>query len=283
MAQGIFGGATSYEEQSLQDILDDIIGWIQYTTERKEFILAQKSIVEKSGFWEKIAFDFQMTILTTLTYFDTILYDLNLIKLSLEENHITEKEVNLLRNIGIKSNSYNTEYGRTYREDKRYWHEYGNPAFKEVEKIYGKGRDYFVTMQDACNAAARLEDYMEKGQVVNNTLSIQGSVSGSQIQQGTMNSTQTMEIVNSFDYAEVLDALNKIKRSTQNEDFDMDFGEKSVEIKQIIDNTLSMIETKEEPTKIKKMLSTLKDLAVGVSGSLIASGICGLITQLPIW
>lgn len=159
MAQGIFGGATSYEEQSLQDILDDIIGWIQYTTERKEFILAQKSIVEKSGFWEKIAFDFQVTILTTLSYFDTILYDLNLVKLSLEENRITEKEVNFLRNIGIKANSYNTEYGRTYREDKRYWHEYGNPAFKEVEKIYGEGRDYFVTMQDACNAAARLEDY----------------------------------------------------------------------------------------------------------------------------
>lgn len=283
MAQGIFGGATSYEEQSLQDILDDIIGWIQYTTERKEFILAQKSIVEKSGFWGKIAFDFQMTILTTITYFDTILYDLNVVKLSLEENRITEKEVNLLRNIGIKANSYNTEYGRTYREDKRYWHEYGNSDFKEVEKIYGKGRDYFVTMQDACNAAARLEDYMEKGQVVNNTLSIQGSVSGSQIQQGTMNSTQTMEIVNSFDYDEVLDVLCKIKRSTQNEDFDMDFGEKSVEIKQIIDETLSMIETKEEPTKIKKMLSTLKDLAVGVSGSLIASGIYGLITQLPIW
>lgn len=44
-----------------------------------------------------------------------------------------------------------------------------------------------------------------------------------------------------------------------------------------------MVETKEEPKKIKKMLSTLKDLTIGVSGSLIASGICGLITQLPIW
>lgn len=86
MAQGIFGGATSYEEQSLQDILDDIVSWIQYTTDKKAFILAQKSIVEKSGFWDKIAFDFQMTILSTITYFDTILYDLNLVKLSLEKN-----------------------------------------------------------------------------------------------------------------------------------------------------------------------------------------------------
>ena len=60
-------------------------------------------------------------------------------------------------------------------------------------------------------------------------------------------------------------------------------SEKSVEVKQIIDDTLRMVETKEEPTKIKKMLNTLKDLTIGVSGSLIASGICGLITQLPIW
>lgn len=283
MAQGIFGGATSYEEQSLQDILDDIVGWIQYTADKKTFILAQKSIVVKSGFWDKIAFDFQMTILTTITYFDTILYDLNLVELSLVKNCITEKEVNLLRNIGIKAISYNHEYGRTYREDKGDWHEYGNPNFKEVEKIYGKGRDYFVTMQDACNAASRLEDYMEKGPVINNTLSVQGDVTGSQIQQGTTNSTQAMEVVNTFDYAQVFDVINKIKRSTQSEDFNIDFGEKSVEVKQIIDDTLRMIETKEEPTKIKKMLSTLKDLAIGVSGSLIASGICGLITQLPIW
>lgn len=283
MAQGIFGGATSYEEQSLQDILDDIVGWIQYTTDNKSFILSQKSIVEKSGFWDKIAFDFQLTILSTISYFDTIIFDLNIIKTAFTGNRITEKEVKLLRNIGVKAISYNHEYGRTFREDKRDWHDYGNPDFREVEEIYGRGRDYFVTMQDASNAAARLEDYMEKGQVINNTLSIQGSVSGSQIQQGTTNSTQAMDVVNAFDYAQVLDVINKIKRSTQSEDFDIDFGEKSVEVKQIIDDTLSMIETKEEPTKIKKMLSTLKDLAIGVSSSLIASGICGLITQLPIW
>ena len=92
-----------------------------------------------------------------------------------------------------------------------------------------------------------------------------------------------MEVVNAFDYDQVLDVISKIKRSTQSEDFNIDFGEKSVEVKQIIDDTLRMVETKEEPTKIKKMLNTLKDLTIGVSGSLIASGICGLITQLPIW
>lgn len=105
MAQGIIRGATSYEEQSLQDILDDIVGWIQYTTDKKAFILAQKSIVEKSGFWDKIAFDFQMTVLSTISYFDTIIFDLNVVKTAFIQNRITEKEVKLLRNIRINANS----------------------------------------------------------------------------------------------------------------------------------------------------------------------------------
>ena len=38
MAQGIFGGATSYEEQSLNDILEDVEKWIEYTDKRFEKI-----------------------------------------------------------------------------------------------------------------------------------------------------------------------------------------------------------------------------------------------------
>ncbi len=42
MSQGIIGGATSYEEQSLIDILNDINNWIDYTSDRKAFILAHR-------------------------------------------------------------------------------------------------------------------------------------------------------------------------------------------------------------------------------------------------
>ena len=38
MAQGIFGGATSYEEQSLTDIDLDIQKWIKYTEEIKKMM-----------------------------------------------------------------------------------------------------------------------------------------------------------------------------------------------------------------------------------------------------
>ena len=138
-------------------------------------------------------------------------------------------------------------------------------------------------MQDAVNAAARLEDYMEKEKVVNNTLNIQGNVSNSQLQQGTNNSSQSMEKNTDFDYFKVLETINRIKESTTNSIFDKEFGTNAEEVKNIINQTVEMLENKEEPKRIKLILETLKGLTLSVSSSVIASGIYSLITQLPIW
>ena len=124
---------------------------------------------------------------------------------------------------------------------------------------------------------------MEKGQVINNTLHIGGNVISSQLQQGTNNSTQNMVAENNFDYEQVLKILNKINKSFENDDFQEDFGDKSEEIKKAVADAIEMVKRDEEPSKIKKALDTIKELAIQVSGSLISSGICGLITQLPIW
>jgi len=282
MAQGIMGGATSYEEQSLGDILSDIDKWIIYTSDRKKFIIEHKERLHKNKFWDKIPFDFQLTILTTISYFDTILFDLELVRTAIPNNCITEREVKLLRNIGRKAVEYNNEYSRIYKGD-RYWHDYGNPNFRVAEEIYGKGRDYFVTMQDAGNAAYRLEDYMEKGQITNNTLNISGSVTGTQIQQGSINSSQTMSVENDFDYEKVITALDKIQRIFRSVDFQEDFGEYTEEIKKVVTETIEMVQKQEEHTKIKKALTTIKDIAMRVTSSVIASGIIEMIKQLPIW
>ncbi len=152
-----------------------------------------------------------------------------------------------------------------------------------MEEIYRKGRDYFVTMQDAGNAAFRLEDYMEKGQVINNNLSIGGNITGSQIQQGTINSSQTLTVQNNFDYDKVMDVLNKIQKATNSSDFQQEFMDKAQQFKDMVSDTIQMVQKNGEPTMIKIALSNLKNIAIGVGENIIASGICGLITQLPIW
>lgn len=53
MAQGIFGGATSYEEQSLTDIDLDIQRWIKYTDEIKKKMNSWLEESKRNGFWKK--------------------------------------------------------------------------------------------------------------------------------------------------------------------------------------------------------------------------------------
>lgn len=282
MAQGIIGGATSYEEQSLIDILEDINCWLSYTEKKKAFIHSKKQELMEKNYWRNVPFNFQLTINRTLSYFDTIIHDLNLIKIAIEKHCITMKEIILLRNIGSKAMLYNIEYPKTFKEDSLCWPEYEKPDFMIAEELYEKGRDYFVTMQDAANAACRLEDYMEKGQVTNNTLNVSGSISSSQIQQGTSNSVQTILVETEFDYETVLGILQEVQKVSQSDIFIEDFGQYADKLKNAVTEAIELVNKKEEPSKIKSFLLTIKDLAMRVSSSVIATGIVGMINQLPL-
>lgn len=277
MAQGIIGGATSYEEQSLKDILLDIMGWMEYTDKIKNSMDIWLKVSKENGFWQNVEFDFQMTVYSSIAFFNTIVEDLEMVKVAIETNNITEREVLLLRKIGRKSIEYNHEYPRTYRSEKRYWHDYGNPKFEIVENMYAKGRDYFVTLQDACNAASRLEDYMNRGQTINNTMNISGNVAGSQIQQGTMNSCQQMSNAKEFPYEEISNILNRIKQYSSNELFDDEFGDKADVIRKMVDEALEATEHKSEPSKIKNILARIKGVAANVGSGIIANGIFKLL------
>lgn len=62
MVQGLIGGMTGYEDQSLNDILEDINKWIGYTTEIKQYIEDGISTLKERGYWNNIPFNFQMTL-----------------------------------------------------------------------------------------------------------------------------------------------------------------------------------------------------------------------------
>lgn len=280
MTQGLIGGATSYEEQSLNNILGDVQVWIEYTQKMCTDMNSWLECLKESKFWEKVPVDFQMTVFSSLSYYDTIISDLSLIKSAIENDCITKKEVDLLQKIGRKAHEYNREYPLTYNEDKRYWHEYENPQFKIVEKMYAKGRDYFVTLLDARNAAARLEDYMSSGQIINNTVNISGNVQSSQIQQGTIHSTQTMNNGEQFSYEEVLEVLQKIIKISASDYFNDEFEAKADEFKELVDEAIKASTQKESPSKIKSLLSKIKDIAMVVGTNVIATGIATMIENV---
>ncbi|MGI6176744.1 MAG: hypothetical protein ACOYJC_11450 [Christensenellales bacterium] len=206
MAQGVLGGATSYEEQSLTDIMGDLENWADYAIRIKEYISNSHLKLVESEFWPKIAIDFQLTLVTTIRYCDTIIEDIRLIQKAIQDEQITNKEVNLLYKIGQNSVKYNYEYGKTYNDDDR-WKDYGNSDFRVAEDAYAKGRDVFVTLQDAGNAAERLRDYMDEG-ITRNNINIGGDVVNSPIQQGKGNIMSVDN--NTIDIAQLNEILENI-------------------------------------------------------------------------
>ncbi|MER2126307.1 hypothetical protein [Solibacillus sp.] len=196
MAQGIMGGMTNYEDQSIRDILEDIKGWVSYTEEIKSLTETGIDILKNNGYWSNIPYNFRATLLSSIKCQNTFLNDLQLVINAIEQDRLSLREVNIIKRIGKNAIEYNTEYGKSYKEESR-WKKYGNKDFQVAENLYAKGRDYFVTMQDASNISGRLPDYINTNphsvnQTIYQTINGNGNmVAGNN--SGTMNKIEINE------------------------------------------------------------------------------------------
>ena len=118
----------------------------------------------------------------------------------------------------------------------------------------------------------------ENQRITNNTNNFYGEVTGVQIQQGTVNSSQSQSVNQGFDYAEVAEIIQKIKKYDSL--LDDEYGENALEIRNKIDEIEYLVQKKENPSRIKTLLSDIKNLSIGVTGSLIASGIVTLLSRV---
>ena len=118
----------------------------------------------------------------------------------------------------------------------------------------------------------------ENQRITNNTNNFYGEVTGVQIQQGTVNSSQSQSVNQGFDYAEVAEIIEKIKK--YDSFLDDEYGENALEIRNKIDEIEDLVQKKENPSRIKTLLSDIKNLSIGVTGSLIASGIVTLLSRV---
>lgn len=215
MAQSLFGGATNYHGQSKNDILEDLFYWVNYTKETQTNLSSKIEYLKSVGYYNTIPLDFKLTLESTLTQQKTILEDLEIIINSIKNNIITDRDVTLLNKIGINAVDFNNEYGLTYKKE-RYWKNYGDPLFKIAEDLYADGRDYFIILQDATNASARLKDYITPvapitQHNINQTISgngnqVSGITNGNMIQSHINSFTPLIEEINS-----ALSQINQLK------------------------------------------------------------------------
>ena len=125
---------------------------------------------------------------------------------------------------------------------------------------------------------ATLKEAGEKGA----TIVIGDNANGIQIQQNSDGAMQEMTNSQTFNYDKALEVLKEIKEYIDFPQFQTTFKENSENVKAIIEDTIKAVENKEDVGIVKKSLRILKDLAVGASGSLIASGIIALLGTLPL-
>ena len=125
---------------------------------------------------------------------------------------------------------------------------------------------------------AALKEAGEKGA----TIVIGDNANGIQIQQNSDGATQEMTNSQTFNYDKALEVLKEIREYVDFPQFQTTFKENSENVKTIIEDTIKAVESKEDVGIVKKSLRILKDLAVGASGSLIASGIIALLGTLPL-
>lgn len=221
MVQGTIAGSTSYNNQSLNDILKDINLWKKYSEEINQhfynFIhnneVNIENLTSKNLISRNLIFFFSETIKTTETFIE----DFQIIHNDIISENITDKTVSLLKNIGEFSAQANIDYGRSWHSDQASAH------YAQVSDIYCqlycRGRDYFVTLQDTSNAAWRLNQYKGTGTIIMQNFNNIFNDDVTNIQQGnnlTMNVPAFSEdILNNLD-EKISELINVVtKRSSK--------------------------------------------------------------------
>lgn len=277
MAQGFFGGMTPYEDQSLKEIQMDINQWMSYAEEIQAYFKDNIRTLQDNNYLNNIPYNLMCVFRETIRKTETFLYDFGTISNSISVGRITQKDVTLLKNIGSVSFKTNREYGMTYHEETR-WHDYDNSDFRLAEQLYQKGRDFFVTLQDAANAAARLGDYVSTDSSNITNYVVNGTRNN--IQQG---SHMTMNIQNgsSIDTQEINKLLNQLL-----DDLDKYFSEDQFEEKQEAEEYIEVIQgqiVEEQPKKglLKTALNGLKALNDSATFVSTVAGISQILGFLP--
>lgn len=113
-----------------------------------------------------------------------------------------------------------------------------------------------------------MKEKQENNSFVNN---FNGPVSNLNLQQGTVNSTQTQNINSGFDYEVVSNIISQIRKYDGM--LDNDFGVMATELREKVNEVEELVNEQANPGLIKTILGDIKNLAIGVKGSLIATGI----------
>jgi hypothetical protein len=159
MARNLVGGSTDYRHQSLADIINDINDTAAFLHREVDSVHRMIDTLQKNGYWNSnVPYDFKSIVGYSIKHYQTTISELEEIaaqsQLLVEEHHwrrlkaVSDVADEINRKIGLY---WNNEYSG---------HDYGNPNFTLMERIYAAVRDIAVTLLDTSNISIRLKDFV---------------------------------------------------------------------------------------------------------------------------
>lgn len=176
MSQGLFAGFTKYSEQSISDIKEDIIRWIDYSERIKKEFQSTIDSLTKVRYWDYVPYDYSSFCEEISSLCDTFTADFNIVLSAVAKDRITRREITLMENIYNVACQKERELVSVYKGGDTRWHNYGDNNFAQAETLYKHVRDYFVSLFDVDNAAGRMEHYMKDESIIDNSVHAENSV-----------------------------------------------------------------------------------------------------------
>lgn len=176
MSQGLFAGFTKYSEQSISDIKEDIIRWIDYSERIKKEFQSTIDSLTKVGYWDYVPYDYSSFCEEISSLCDTFTADFKIVLSAVAKDRITRREITLMENIYNVARQKERELVSVYKGGDTRWHNYGDNNFAQAETLYKHVRDYFVSLFDVDNAAGRMEHYMKDESIIDNSVHAENSV-----------------------------------------------------------------------------------------------------------
>ncbi len=169
MAQSILAGMTDYENQSIDDIAQDIEEWIMRGEKTKKKIEDQVVLLKATSYYRQISSDYKSMVHDMPGMCQTNINDMKIVLSAIKDGSLSKKHVEFLRKIGNRAVK-NGDENKAYYElnDEGYWHDYNNPDFILVEGIFVEFASYCATLWDIPGMAKRLLDYVDMSKEVTN-------------------------------------------------------------------------------------------------------------------
>lgn len=160
MTRALIVGSTDYSSQSLEEIKTDLDAWVSSLSSSIETLESYKQLLIESNYWTSVYGPFRSLVEKTIYLFRSYKNEIESIVVEMNST-IQDNHVKRLLRIGENGLAINLKNGslwhRQYPDNLK---DYNNDQFGIVESIYGEIGDMAGDLQDLCNVANKLGDFI---------------------------------------------------------------------------------------------------------------------------